>query len=129
MRPLLLTFLLALAVAGCDTGGPTEKTYPSAESFPAVAVVDLFEVAPGRYNVEAVVVQVSVCPPDAICEIPDSILVADAVYEDPVAPAFTLFVEDARQFREGGRYRFSVEAFDADGGPPYAIRLLGYDRL
>lgn len=59
----------------------------------------------------------------------DSITIADGPETEPGPPALSFPVDAARQFREGGRYLFSVEVFASGGGQPVALTLLGYDRL
>lgn len=133
---LRLPLLAALAVlVGCDGDGLAPKTYPSAGDFPEITVVSVLEAAaspdgvePGRYNVRAYVVEVNACPEGAACFAPDSITLADGPETDPGPPALTFGPDEVRQFREGARYLFSVEVTRPDPGPPFTVRLLGYDR-
>ena len=131
MRALPLLIVLAAglaALAGCDGDGLAEKTYPPAGSFPEATVIDLFTAEPGRYNVAAYVVRVRAGPEDANSVL-DAIVIADGPETDPGPPTRALHPDNVRQFREGARYLFSVEVADLGDGPPYALRLLGYDRL
>lgn len=129
MRLALTILVLVLTATGCDTDALADRTYPEAGDFPAATVPALTVATPGRYNVTAYVHQIHACPPEAICELPDSTVLLEHLADDPPQVGVTVFVDAVRQFRVGDRYIFSIEVFDADGGPPYAVRLLGYDRL
>lgn len=121
----LLPALLALAlIAGCD-GGPDASTYPPAGTFEAVSLGALTDAETGRYNTTAYVTAVNACPEDAVCILPDSIVLATSRAGDG-PPQLTLFAQSVRQFEVGRLYEFSVEVNESERGAPYALTLLGY---
>ena len=136
------------ALAACDGDGIGR--YPAPLDLPAASIVELRTTAPvpGRYNVEAVVVEVTTCycPPDVLCApcaFPDGVVVSETGAPFPGedlgdldgAGYLHVAAEEPGQFERGGRYLFSV-AVDGrpegvDGRAPILVNtdLLGYGRV
>lgn len=146
MKPTLATAtatvaaLFAVCLSACDTG-PNFATYPGLLDLPSATVVEVNTTAPvpGRYNVRATVVWVSVCwcPKGAMCIPcqPDGLLLSESGAPQPVdgiagEPNF-LYVEadDPEQFEVGRRYAFSidVDAQQTQISTRHA-ELLGYEQ-
>lgn len=141
MRVATLALIFALGgLPACALIGPddvdmdlAERTYPEAFDLKLVTLDQLLnEVpAPGAYNVEVYVVAVQACPEGWNCDIADHLFIAEQRDPPNVAQGIMLFVEAPRQFRERGRYRFSlrVEDLDTEGAPFRRPILLGYSRV
>ena len=149
MTRLARTVLLVVvgALAACDGDGV--RRYPAPLDLPTASVSELRTTAPvpGRYNVEATIVEVTTCycPPDvfcAPCAFADGVVVSETGAPFPESDADSLdgagylhvAAEDPEQFERGGRYLFSV-AVDwrpesVDGRAPTLVNtdLLGYGR-
>lgn len=141
-RSLLVAFLLALLVVACAKrstsaeGGALAlpKADASLVAAPADSVEALAAQPTGVYAVDAVVTRINFCPPcegPAPCSpcAPTGIVVASR--PPPLGEegrGVYLFTAYMAAFREGARYRLTVQVTARDGGDG-AIELLGADEL
>jgi len=86
---------------------------------------------PSRYNVEAYVIKLAICPENANCFLPDGIVIADSREPDDERKTRRIAVQKPRQFVEGHRYLISLSVTDpADRNlDENLLDIMGYSRI
>ena len=145
-RPLVIgstwtLLILPLLVVHCtflgtdtDRDELAERTYPEAYSFPAISIATLSQpgLNPGLYNVNAYVTEISICPPNVRCFLPDGITLAPRLNPGPSDTTYYLSMLQPGQMQIRGRYALSLEVTDAGyihpihNYPVVFITLKGY---
>jgi len=131
IRIITLTAFIS-GLLGCGILGSSdepERIYPEAFNFETVSIQELlYEVeAPDSLNINAYVVDIHECPEEAVCVLPDRIIVSECL---PPEETFNIIaIEPTRQFEKQRRYKISLKVTKRENIERNDVRILGFSLI
>lgn len=111
---LLLPLLVFVLLSGCENRVGVTTSYPRPGNYPLVKVSALKDsvFVPGSYNVQAYVVGTIICPPGAMCILPNSIIISDFPKTDSTSFQPLLTMSNPDVFIPKVRYLISIKVVE-----------------
>jgi len=83
--------------------------------------------APDSLNINAYVVDIHECPEDAICVLPDRIIVSENL--PPEETFYIIAIKPTRQFEKQWRYKISLKVTKRENIERNDVRILGFSLI